>query len=477
MGCPGTRDKEGSGGLSHKIGGRNLLDFARIVPRRPPRLRHFMHAFARLVLATLLAALAASPTPVRAQDGVVHAVFFYSPTCPHCHDVINNDLPPLRERFGDRLVLVGVDVSTQGGGALYQATVDHFALPDSRLGVPALVVGLTVLVGSYEIPQQFPGIIERGLATGGIDWPPVTAIRQVLETQGLLRDQRTDRQARGDAPRDTTRPAADTASPAPGEERRAANPADTVAVEAEVRAEPAPGTERAAPDAADAAELRDTPDVPDTGITATLAVDSAFTFTPLTPRERFLLDPVGNGVAVATLLLLLVALGASIRTALARPPDPLRLPAWSVPVLSAVGIGVAAYLSFVEVTGAEAVCGPVGDCNTVQQSDWAMLFGVLPIGVLGLAGYAALLAAWGVARWGSVATRLPAWTAFWAMAWMGTAFSAYLTFLEPFVIGATCAWCVTSALVMALLLVAATGEMTAAANGASNAPGPRTPPA
>jgi uncharacterized membrane protein len=43
------------------------------------------------------------------------------------------------------------------------------------------------------------------------------------------------------------------------------------------------------------------------------------------------------------------------------------------------------------------------------------------------------------------------------MAFAGTAFSAWLTFLEPFVIGATCAWCVTSALVMAALLVAATG--------------------
>ncbi|NQV07202.1 hypothetical protein HQ535_11680 [bacterium] len=34
----------------------------------------------------------------------------------------------------------------------------------------------------------------------------------------------------------------------------------------------------------------------------------------------------------------------------------------------------------------------------------------------------------------------------------GTAFSIYLTFLEPFVIGATCAWCLTSALVVTGLL-------------------------
>lgn len=436
-----------------------------------------MRAFARLAhaLPTVLAVLAASATAAGAQDSVVHAILFYSPTCPHCHQVINNDLPPLRERFGKRLVLVGVDVSTQGGGALYQAVVDHFALPDSRLGVPALVVGLNVLVGSLEIPQQFPGIIERGLSTGGIDWPPVTALRQVLEAQGLLQNQRADRQAGDDVPQDTVAPAADAAPPAPRDESRGQDPSDTVTTEAPGRAGPAAAAPGGVPDQGDTADTRDTPDLADTGITATLPVDSAFTFTPLTPRERFLLDPVGNGVAVAVLLLLLVALGASIRTAVVRPSDPLRLPGWSVPVLSAVGIGVAAYLSFVEVTGAEAACGPVGDCNTVQQSEWAKLFGVLPVGVLGLAGYAALVAAWGVARSGSAPRRIAAWTAFWAMAWMGTAFSAYLTFLEPFVIGATCAWCVTSALVMALLLVAATGEMTAAANGASNPPEPRTP--
>jgi len=124
-------------------------------------------------------------------------------------------------------------------------------------------------------------------------------------------------------------------------------------------------------------------------------------------------------------------------------------------------MGIAAYLSFVEVTGTPAVCGPVGDCNAVQQSVHARLFGLLPVGVLGLAGYAAMLGAWAVARAGGGPMAGRARGALWGMAWVGTAFSAYLTFLEPFVIGATCAWCVSSALVMAVLLVAATGELHA----------------
>jgi uncharacterized membrane protein len=39
----------------------------------------------------------------------------------------------------------------------------------------------------------------------------------------------------------------------------------------------------------------------------------------------------------------------------------------------------------------------------------------------------------------------------------GTLFSIYLTFLEPFVIGATCAWCLTSAVLMTLLMLLSLG--------------------
>jgi uncharacterized membrane protein len=44
----------------------------------------------------------------------------------------------------------------------------------------------------------------------------------------------------------------------------------------------------------------------------------------------------------------------------------------------------------------------------------------------------------------------------WWFALVGVLFSIYLTYLEPFVIGATCAWCLTSAISMTLILWAAT---------------------
>ena len=41
----------------------------------------------------------------------------------------------------------------------------------------------------------------------------------------------------------------------------------------------------------------------------------------------------------------------------------------------------------------------------------------------------------------------------------GVLFSVCLTFLEPFVIGATCAWCLSSAVIMTLLLLLITGRV------------------
>lgn len=39
------------------------------------------------------------------------------------------------------------------------------------------------------------------------------------------------------------------------------------------------------------------------------------------------------------------------------------------------------------------------------------------------------------------------------MTLFGTLFSIYLTFLEPFVIGATCAWCLSSAVIITIQMM------------------------
>ncbi len=179
-----------------------------------------------------------------------------------------------------------------------------------------------------------------------------------------------------------------------------------------------------------------------------------------------------NGFTLAIVILVLMIL--SVIYSLVRvfwagneenTADP--LPSWrknAMIILFILGMIVALYLSYVETQAVKAVCGPVGDCNAVQSSKYARLFGVLPVGVLGVLGYVGMLAAWliGKSRWNKIANL--ARLAFFGMALFGVIFSIYLTYLEPFVIRAVCMWCLSSAVIMTLILLNSIPETIQALN-------------
>lgn len=119
--------------------------------------------------------------------------------------------------------------------------------------------------------------------------------------------------------------------------------------------------------------------------------------------------------------------------------------------LSVAGGAISAYLSYVAIfSDDEVACGPVGDCHAVQSSIYAEVAGI-PVAVLGLGLYLALLALTAYRRWYADSTLLRAWT--FSIALSGVLYSAYLTYLEFFVIDAVCAWCVTSAAIVGAAFV------------------------
>jgi uncharacterized membrane protein (TIGR02234 family) len=120
-------------------------------------------------------------------------------------------------------------------------------------------------------------------------------------------------------------------------------------------------------------------------------------------------------------------------------------------VLAAVGLCVAAYLTYIHYEGIKPVCGLGGDCEKVQTSEWADLAGV-PVALLGLIGYAAILASLFVDREEALIVG-----ALFALAGFG--FSAYLTYRELFSIDAICPWCVSSAILMTLLAIVTTTRL------------------
>ncbi|MEJ2217409.1 MAG: vitamin K epoxide reductase family protein [Gemmatimonadota bacterium] len=472
-----------------------------------------------LVLGLMLAS-----APLAAQGPVVHAVLFYSPTCPHCHKVITEDLPPLVQQYGDRLMIVGIDVTTPNGGRILQDAANHYGIPLTQVGVPLMVVDDQVLMGDLEIPQRLPGIIKSGLARGGTAWPPLPLLRDALVAQGIMKDSTsvaadsvvasTAGQAAGQAatgqaataqpnsekPADnssaqtaTEKPAAPqpateqplhrpatqrNTAPAPGQASPAAAgtsaPADTAAA-----AERLPGATSAnQPASASPVSSALASGQPGSRASAQEGISTGLAGTAtaanLTMAQRFALDPVANTVALVVLLFMLGVASAALSMVRRRRSRFSAGPAWWIPLLAVFGLGIALYLSFVEVTGAEAVCGPVGDCNTVQQSVYAHVLG-MPVGVLGAIGYVVIGLLWALAQKGRGVWRERAAAGLWAATFTGVLFSIYLTFLEPFVIGATCAWCLGSAVVMTLLLAAATGTLNVAMRPAETASAAQPP--
>ena len=125
----------------------------------------------------------------------------------------------------------------------------------------------------------------------------------------------------------------------------------------------------------------------------------------------------------------------------------------AVAALALVGAGIAAYLTYAKYADATIACA-TGGCETVQSSEYAEVL-ELPVPVLGLLGYLAILA-----------TAFPAGeTARLAgavLALGGLLFSGYLVVVQIVAVGAFCQWCLASDLVMLLLAAATVARLRAA---------------
>src|SRR5262245_3693456 len=120
--------------------------------------------------------------------------------------------------------------------------------------------------------------------------------------------------------------------------------------------------------------------------------------------------------------------------------------------LALVGLLLSLYLWLwkIGVVGV-LVCG-TGTCERVQTSSYSVILG-LPVALIGLLGYLALLVASIVGiqpRW----AERPAPTQWLvALSGIGVLFTIYLSYIEGFVLNAWCRWCLGSAAIIAAIFV------------------------
>lgn len=324
----------------------------------------------RLSLLLAFGCLFLPPTQsVLAQEATVKAVLFYNPNCGACKTVINETLPPLMLEHDKTLLIFTVDVTKPEGNTLFEAALAALSVPSEQNGVPLLIVEEAYLSGLTSIQEQFPGLIDARLGSGGTDWPAIPGLEEALQKAGF------------------TRP-------------------------------------------------------------------------PATLAEKFLNGQPANSLAVIVLVFLFLSLVFSLLITFRPAPKAMEaIPAWVFPLLLLIGMSVAAYLTYTELTKSEVFCGGISNCTAVQESQYSKLLGILSVGEFGIAGYILIGLAWIFHHKAHGMRKTIAAIAMFGFAVFGVSFSIYLTFLEPFVIGATCLWCLTSALIMGLVLPLTTGSV------------------
>jgi len=129
-----------------------------------------------------------------------------------------------------------------------------------------------------------------------------------------------------------------------------------------------------------------------------------------------------------------------------------------VAILGLLGFLASLYmLAYAMGFAGSVICG-IGNCEAVQNSPYARI-GPIPVAGLGVLGYLALLivSLLGLQPTSHGSRLVP--LALLAGGIVGVGFSAYLTYLEAFVIHAWCQWCVISAIIMVLVFLASLPEL------------------
>jgi len=126
---------------------------------------------------------------------------------------------------------------------------------------------------------------------------------------------------------------------------------------------------------------------------------------------------------------------------------------WATFVLACLGVLDAIYLLVYKLTNFNAMCLGNGGCHNVNFSPYSEIGGI-PVSLFGILTYLVITGILLLEPRLEIAKENGA-LAIFGISMAGVAFSAYLTWLEVYVIHAICPFCVTSAVIITLILILA----------------------
>jgi uncharacterized membrane protein len=120
--------------------------------------------------------------------------------------------------------------------------------------------------------------------------------------------------------------------------------------------------------------------------------------------------------------------------------------------LSVIGLFDSIYLTWIKITHNETSCiKGVGDCFSVNTSKWSEWNGI-PIALIGAVGFLTILLILLLeSRIDVIKSNAP--LIIFGLTLVGVAYSAFLTYLEIFIIKALCPYCLLSATMMSVLFI------------------------
>jgi uncharacterized membrane protein len=126
--------------------------------------------------------------------------------------------------------------------------------------------------------------------------------------------------------------------------------------------------------------------------------------------------------------------------------------------LALIGVFVALYLTLYKVgVIGHLACG-LGGCERVNTSKWAIFAGA-PVAAWGVAFYIATFVVALVGTSPSWIDRREIAYLLAGMSFVGVAFTAWLTYLELYVIEAICKYCVTSAVIVTAIFIVSIADV------------------
>jgi uncharacterized membrane protein len=119
--------------------------------------------------------------------------------------------------------------------------------------------------------------------------------------------------------------------------------------------------------------------------------------------------------------------------------------------LIVVGLLVSIYMTIFKLTSNESMCIGSKDCSVVNASRYSEVNGI-PVAVIGMGGYASLLAVFWLERrpgfFKDNGTMI-----FFGVSLVGFLFTAYLVYVEIALIKAYCPFCITSQVSMTIIFI------------------------